>query len=307
MAAPTWTTRPAYTPDQVSARFGAGARLVRRGDGKWTIAGGVTSAPVPVPGAPINPATGQPYLPSRTGTGYGPGVVQGPGTPATAAGPASAPVPAAPGLPVSFGQQAGIDAITGRISSQPGIFNPQRLALFAEGGRALTDQGYYDTAQTDVASTTADGSTSYRIVAGPDGQLYREAVNDTAAAANSRGMLFSSARREAESRRVTDLNNARQAILRGLSGQQDSITAQQLEGTTSLRGDLTRAQGDYADWRASQPVPVAPPSAPMVTAPGPAGPAGPNNPRAAGRLVLPGPPAPPPPPRVTHRRQGVRR
>lgn len=261
---PTWNARPSYTDAQLTARFGAGARLVRRGDGKWTIAG---ASPAPAASAPVPPA------------------------------PATTP-------PTSFARDAGIQGLNDQLTSLPGIYNPQRLALYAEGGRSLTDQGYYDTAQTDVAATGADGSTSYKIVAGPDGRLYREGTNDIRGAANSRGMLFSSATREAEAARARDLNNARQSFLRGLSGQQDSITGQQTERATGLRSDLNSAQGEYADWRAAQPVPAAPtapaptmptgPKTPVATAP--TGPTGPNNPRAtaAGRLVLPGPALPPP-------------
>lgn len=305
MAETVWNTRPAYTPAQVQARFGAGARLVRRGDGRWTIAG--AAAPVPVPGAPIDPSTGKPYLPTNRGTGYGPGTRPGPGTPATAAGPAgAAPASAPPPLPVSLGAQAGIDSVTDQLGALPGIFNPRRLSLYTEGGRGLTDEGYFDTAQVDVAAQTPDGSTSYRIVAGPDGQLYREATNGINAAANSRGMLFSSATRESQASRARALTNARDSILRRLSSSQDSITGDQTQQAATLRGDLNTRQGEYADWRASQPVPPPPPQsvAAVAAARAPAGPPGPNNPRNPGTLVLPNPPAPP---KVRHRRSGVRR
>ena len=207
----------------------------------------------------------------------------GPAAPAAPPAGASAPVPPAPAPapappPVSVGRQAGIDSITDRLAAQPGLFNPRRLALYAEGGRGLTDRGYFDKATVDVAAQGADGSTSYRLVTGPDGQLYREAINDTAAAANSRGMLFSSATREQQATRARDLTNARDSILRSLSSGQDDLTRQQAADTTSLRGDLPTAQGDYADWRSSQPVPV--PPAPTAPA-GPTGPAG-SNPRAPG-------------------------
>ena len=226
----------------------------------------------------------------------------------TAAAPPPPPPPAPAAAPVSFGQQAGIDSITGRIAAAPDVYNPQRLALYTEGGRSLTDQGFFDTAQVDVASQAADGSTSYRIVKGPDGRLYREADSGINASANARGMLFSSAAREQRAAAARDLNNDRERFLTGLSSRQDAITGQQTETVTGLRGDLSQAQGDYADWRASQPVPVPPeaPAAPTSAAPKtPAGPAGPNNPRAT--IRLPGPPPPPAPPKVTHRRVGSRR
>lgn len=270
--ATVWAAKPAYSDAQIKARFGAGARLVRRGDGKWTIAG---ASPAPAASAP-------PPVP-----------------------PAAAPAP------VSFGAQAGIDSINGRISALPDLYNPQRLALYAEGGRSLLDQGFYDTATTDVAATGSDGSTSYRLVTGADGRLYREATNDINASANSRGMLFSSATREAQGASARDLNNARESFLRGLSSKQDAITGAQTEAGVGLRNDLNQAQGDYADWKASQPVPV-PPAAPttpkgaVAASPSPAGPPGPNNPRSTG-VKLPGPTPPPAPPKVTHRRTGSRR
>ena len=245
MAAPVWSTRPAYTPAQIAARFGAGARLVHMGNGRWTVAG------ITAPAAPAG----------------------------------TAPVPPAPGpLPVSLGRQAGIDSLGEQLGALPGIYNPQRLSLYAEGARGLTDQGYFDRATADVAATGPDGSTSYKVVAGPDGQLYRDATNQTAAAANSRGMLFSSATREATARGATALTNARDAILRRLSSGQDDITRQQTGQATSLRGDLNTAQGDYTDWQATQPVPPPPPPAPGAAAKAPAGPAGPNNPRNPGSL-----------------------
>ncbi len=270
MAAPTWNTKPAYTAAQIAARFGPGARLVQKG-GKWTVAGGTMGAV------------------SSTAPSIRDGVTAGaPGV--AAAGPVP-PAPAStPPLPVSLGKQAGIDSLTDRLSSLSGIFNPRRLALYAEGARGLTDQGFLDTAQADVASTGADGSTSYRIVQGPDGQLYRQATNDTNAAANARGMLFSSATREQQQAKARDLNNARDAILRQMSGRQDEITGSQTQSTADLRGQLSTAQGDYTDWRSSQPVPV-PPSSQSVTTtstvPGPAGPKGPANPAAShlGRIV----------------------
>lgn len=231
MATPTWKVKPAYSEAQIRARFGAGARLVRRGDGSWTIAG---AAAAPAAGAPAAGGAAAPALP-----------------------------PTAP--PVSLGAQAGIDSLTDLISSQPGIFNPQRLALFAEGARGLTDSGYFDRATADVAATAPDGSVTYRVAVGPDGQRFRDAANDAAAAANSRGMLFSSANREEQARRRTDLENARQAILRQLSGRQDDLTRSQLDSTQQLRGDLSTRQGEYADWRAAQPVPPPAPPTPTPT------------------------------------------
>lgn len=242
-----WNTRPAYTDAQIKARFGPGARIVRMGDGRYTVAGATAAAP----------ASGPP-----------------------AAGAGAAAVPAPPPA-VSFGQQSNIANLTAQRAGLSGIYNPQRQALFVEGARGLTDQGYFDIATPLVASTDPNtGAVTYQVAGRGDGRLFRDTANNISASANSRGMLFSSATRTGQRQARTELDNARQAALRRLAGEQDSITGRQTADYTGLSGQIGQAQGDYADWRASQAVPAPPPpsttvaSTPRPTAPSAAGTAG---------------------------------
>lgn len=232
--ATVWNQKPAYTDAQIKARFGPGARLVRRGDGKWTVAG-VSAAPSGVTG--------------NTGS-------------AGSAVPAPPPPP-----PVSFGQQANITNLISQRAGLSGIYNPQRQALFAEGARGLTDQGYFDIATPLVASTDpATGAVTYSVAGQGEGRLTREAMGSIRASANSRGMLFSSATRTGQRQARGDLENARQAALRRLGGEQDTITARQTQDYTGLSGQIGQAQGDYTDWRASQAVPLPAPASETVAA-----------------------------------------
>lgn len=179
---------------------------------------------------------------------------------------APAPVPAPPAPvapPVSYGQEAGIQSIQDRLNAQTGIYNPQRQALYTEGARGLTDQGYFDVATPGVTGTAADGSVSYGVTGSAEGRLFRDSRMGVQNAANARGAFYSSARRNAEALGQKQLSDARDAILRGLAANQDTITANQASSVTDLRGQLGTAQGDYADWRAQQVVP-APPASPSA-------------------------------------------
>lgn len=172
-----------------------------------------------------------------------------------AAAPA-APAPAAPApLPTSLGQEATIQGYQDQITSLPGTYNPQRLALYAEGARGLTDQGYYDRATVGTRTTGADGTITYGIDGTGDGQAYRNAYQGIDNAANSRGALFGSAAAWGRQDAQTGLNNARDAVIRGLASRQDTLTADQAQARAQLGSSLGTAQGDYADWRAQQPVP----------------------------------------------------
>jgi len=230
----TWGTRPGYTDAQIKARFGSNARLVRLANGKWGV---------------IAPGTGWIGTPGAT-TG-----APAPGTAGAAPAPAAAPPPAPP--PVSYGQEARMQGYNDQIASLPGVYDPQRMRLYAEGARRLSDEGYFDVSRAEVASNDPN-ATTYQVMGSGVGQRARGAFNDTQAAANSRGMLFSSATREAHGQQQKAIANAREAILRGLAGQQDQITAEQAQRTASLRGDLATGQGEYADWRSQQMAPIPP-------------------------------------------------
>lgn len=184
-------------------------------------------------------------------------------TPGALPPPPSAPEP----LPPSLSFDARLQGYTDRINSLPGIFNAQRGSLFAQGQRSLLDQGYFDTADVQEASRAADGSVTFRLQGGPEGQAFRGSRNNIAAGANSRGALDSSATRERVFYSNRDLTNARDSILRNLAGGQDDITQRQTTGLTELDQGRREAQGEYADWRANQSVaPVVPPAPPPAPA-----------------------------------------
>lgn len=191
-----------------------------------------------------------------------------PPAPPPLATPAPPPPPAP--LPVSYGQQAGIDAYGNQIGALPGIYNPKRLSIYAEGARNLTDQGLYDTATADVAGTGADGTVTYKILTGPDGRAYRQAYQSIGSSANARGTLFGSNAQRDTAQAQTSLNNQRDAYLRGLAGQQDATTADQASQLLGLSGQRSTAEGNYADWQAQQMVaPPAPPSQAAAAVPPP--------------------------------------
>lgn len=165
-------------------------------------------------------------------------------------------------LPTSYAQEAAIQAIQDRIAALSGVYNPQRLALYAEGQRSLTDQGLYDpralyveqAGQISPEGSATFGLTSpFGLTGQPSwGRAYREQLSDTAGAFGSRGAFFGSARADQQLRQVEALNNARDAIQRRIASEQQGITGQQTEQRAGLAGDLGTAQGSYADWRASQ-------------------------------------------------------
>ena len=270
MAPNTWVANPGWNPAQVRARFGANARLVRTGDGRWTIAG--ASAPAGGGGggtaAPAAPAAPESYAGAA---------------PAAPAPPVAIP-PAPP--PVSFGQQANIDNLERQRAGLSGIYNPQRRSLYTEGARGLTDEGYYDIAAPVAVNTDpATGAVSYTVSGQGEGRVYRDNRSQINAGANSRGMLFSSATRADQNRAATGLENARQAALRRLAGQQDDITGRQTADYTGISGAIGQAQGDYTDWRASQAVAIPPPASQIAP---------PAVPTAPARPAIPGaPPSPP--------------
>lgn len=191
------------------------------------------------------------------------------GTTSPAAGSSGAPAQTAAAAPpppaVSYGQQAGIQGTQDQIAALPGIYNPQRLAGFAQGARGLTDQGYYDSATVGQRQVLPDGTITYGVDAGPNGQAYRNSDNSIAAANNSRGTLFGSAAREQTGFATQGLNNARDAIIRGLGTTQDQTLADQAQRRASLGSDLAVAQGNYADWQAQQNVPPVTPAASAVS------------------------------------------
>ena len=202
--------------------------------------------------APIMPAyaskfTGGAAAKSGATAGTAAGSTQG----STTATPATPPAPAR-----SYGQEAGIQGTQDQINAQPGIYNPKRLSIFAEGARSLTDQGLYDTAQVGQRTAQQDGTITYGIDAGPNGQAYRNAANNVAAANNARGTLFGSAAREQQATAANALNNQRDAYLRGLASQQDTTLADQAQQTRTLSSQLASQRGDYTDWQAQQPVPA---------------------------------------------------
>ena len=262
--AAVWDAQPSLTPAQVQARFGAGARLVRRGDGKWTIAGGsgLTGTVTPTP-API-----------RNGFTPPPGNAMAAPPPAAAATP---PVPPAAPLPVSFGQQSNITNLEAQRSGLSGIYNPQRNTAAINAARGLTDEGYYDVATPMAVSTDpVTGAVTYSVAGQGEGRVYRENRGNINAGANSRGMLYSSATTAQQRQSATALENARQAALRSVTDNQNASIAQQTSDYTNLSGQIGNAQGDYADWRAGQAVPLPAPSSETAI------PAAPKPPTAAG-------------------------
>jgi hypothetical protein len=236
--AATWSARPNLSPAQVQERFGPGARVVRMGDGRWTIAGASPAATAPAAPEPAAPAA----------------------------------IPPQPDDPVSFERDSNIKLLIAEKAGLSGIYNPRREEIFIEGARGLTDEGFYDVA-APVAVTTdpVTGAISYQVAGQGKGRVARDNRNTIAASANSRGMLYSSAAREQQGRATTDLRNAREAALRRLAGQQRALTGQQMGRVAELSGQIEQAQDEYKDWRNTQMVPVAPPVAESFAPPAFAG------------------------------------
>lgn len=245
---PQWTSRPNYTPEQIRARYGPNAVIVRAGNGKFTVKGADPERLGAVgPGGPYN-----------TGTPVTPGV----------AAPGAPPAPGAgvPPLPVSLGFESQIQGINDQIGSLPGVYDPQRLALYASGARGLTDQGLYDLATADVAQAGPAG-TSYTVRGIGQGAAYRDQFGQIYAANNARGTLYGTAARQQKNQAERGLNNTRDAIIRGLGQSQDQITREQAQQRIALGQALGQTQADYADYRAQQLAPVPPaPTAPAAQA-----------------------------------------
>lgn len=168
--------------------------------------------------------------------------------------PGGAPAAPAPLPGPTAVQQAGLDQIGNRLAAVPIRGNAGRQALWAEGGRGLTDAGLLDIAGVDIADRAPDGTVSYRIDGRGEGQRLRDARGAAAGAFNSRGAFFSSARRNADIDAAREVANRREAVLRGLAGRQtDSINAD-VAAVTDLLGERSIIRGEIADAAAAAPV-----------------------------------------------------
>ena len=173
-------------------------------------------------------------------------------------------------LPVSAGYQARIDRMNAGIDGLPGQFNPRRRSAAFDTAAGLNESGYFRGITPEETST--DGNLTYKLVRGADGRLYQQAFRANAQAANNRGTFYSSFTERAQSDSRSQLDAARNAILRQFGSGQADLTGQQAAADAQYRGDLGTARGEYADWQAAQPVPT--PAAP-------AGGASPGDPSAA--------------------------
>jgi len=176
-------------------------------------------------------------------------------------------------LPVSAGYQARIDRMNAGIDGLPGQFNPRRRSAAFDTAAGLNESGYFRGITPEETNT--GGNLTYKLVRGADGRLYQQAFRANAQAANNRGTFYSSFTERAQSDSRSQLDAARNAILRQFGSGQADLTGQQAAADAQYRGDLGTTRGEYADWQAAQPVPTPPapaggasPGAPAPVQPG---------------------------------------
>lgn len=168
-------------------------------------------------------------------------------------------------LPTDPGYEARIRWIQNRMLALPGVYNPQREALAATSARGLTDSGYADLASPIAGVPDSSGNVGYTLGTRGEGQVMRNMLTGNAASANARGGYFSTARRRADRLGTQQVTNARDAMLRRFQGDQAGLFRSQEDARSGLSGEESVARGEYAGWRADQP--VAPP-APETPGPG---------------------------------------
>lgn len=260
-----WAAKPTHTPAQLQARFGAGAQLVRAGDGRW-----VVKVPDGSPAAQGQPASAGGGVPA----------------PAPAAAPAPPPIPQFD--PTNDPRYQGLQR---ELRALPTSGNEARRQFALTALRDLVSEGFFEGGQVFESGRRGSGINTdagaeiqnllFGVRTGARGRVFRDALAQNNRGFNAAGAFFSSAREDANTDTLHQIGSSVNAALNFAADQQNTSLTQQGKGTTAIRGQLTDLtellRGEHQD--RFEPAAGTPTPAELDGGPQPAGEAG--NPAAA--------------------------